>query len=178
MVRVFFVSLSLSLAASGGQFSAQGQGKGREMKTRIVDKNGVKLEVSVSAKNVAGTEILCKVSLLNNSGEVFDYEHKRKSNYRQFEVVVRNPEGQVVPYTAFGRFALGGEMVDGSSVIKQFAKGNVLSHQYNLSRLFDLTIPGKYSVSVKRVLNEDKQKKDQFSIELSGFEFDVSEPAN
>jgi hypothetical protein len=53
-----------------------------------------------------------------------------------------------------------------------------LSHQYNLSRLFDLTIPGKYSVSVKRILNEDKQKKDQFSIELSGFEFDVSEPAN
>jgi hypothetical protein len=84
----------------------------------------------------------------------------------------------VVPYTAFGKFALGGEDGGGSSVIKQFAKGNVLSHQYNLSRLFDLTIPGTYKMSVRRDLNEDKLKKDRFTIEISNIEFNVSESAN
>jgi hypothetical protein len=107
---------------------------------------------------------------------VFNYEHKQKSNYRQFKVVIRNADGQVVPYTAFGKFALGGEESSpGSSVIKQFGNGQILSQQYNLSRLFDLTIPGKYTISVKRTLNEEKQKKDQFSIDVSNVELNVLE---
>src|SRR5207244_940982 len=118
-----------------------------------------------------------KVSLTNNSKEVFDYEHKRKTRYRQFKIVVRNPDGKVVPYTAFGAFALGGEEdAPGSSVTKQLTKGSVLSHRYNLSRLFDLTIPGKYTISVRRDLNEDKQKKDQISIEVLNVAFNVEEP--
>lgn len=177
MIRFLLVLLLVIAPYSGARFSAQGPKKHSAMTTRTVEKKGVKLEVSLPATSVAGTEIPCKVSLTNTSNEVFDYEHRRKSNYRQFQVVVRNERGDIVPYTAFGNHVLAGEMLDGSSVVKQLTKGSVLTHQYNLSRLFDLTIPGKYRISVQRVLNEEKQKNDQLVIELPVIEFDVSEPS-
>jgi hypothetical protein len=156
---------------------AQHAKKGRAMNTKEVDKHGVKLRLSVPAQNRAGTEILCDVSLINASASrEFDYESKQKANYRKFKLVIRDAKGKVVPYTRFGSSALGGDEYDrGSSVVKKLAMGETLAQQYNLSRFFDLTVPGKYTINVSRMLNEYEKKENQFSIDAE-LAFDVVDP--
>ena len=116
---------------------------------KIVEKQGVSLRVSLPEKCVAGNAILCEVSLVNTGKEEVEYEHI--SDYKDFALEVRDASGAVMPLTRFGKAVLwDNEGERKKSNRRKLLTGKKLVRQYNLSRLFDVTMTGDYTITVTR----------------------------
>lgn len=71
-----------------------------------------------------------------------------------YEITVLLPDGNHAPFTLFGQRSLEGSK-DGSRSLAQLTSGDQLSAEFELSRIFDMTLSGKYKVFVQRKVWKD-----------------------
>ncbi len=138
-------------------------------------KNHVEIVLKIKKKQLAGDPILLNITL-NNKGKK-QATHGYTNFYRDFRIIVKEPSGKEVPFTKFGKHRIGKtRKIEEVFVFdhKPLAPGQSYCAIFNLSLLFDLTLPGTYRVSVAKEI--DPFKPTEFTLEVSGLEFKVSEP--
>lgn len=119
---------------------------------RTVTVGQVSLRVSIAARCVAGHEILCEVSMTNAGNREVSYGHI--SAYKDFAVEVKNTTNGPVPLTLFGKLNQEGEVWRIKHTLRKLLPGKTLSCRYNLSRFFDLSVSGDYTLTVSREINQ------------------------
>jgi len=135
-------------------------------------KNGnLSLRVSLSTTRRAGESIWCEVGLINGGQADVSYHHI--SEWRLFLIAIAL-NGQDVPLTQFGKIELSNNEGNAKrSVLKKVRPGEQLVRRYNLARLFDLSLEGKYELSVAKELEENKKK---IVVKAEKIELMVEEP--
>ncbi len=142
--------------------------------SKTVQRRGVTLTLSMPGEWVADSPVWCDVCLRNNGEAAATYGHT--SDYKAFTITVFEANGQAVPLTRFGKIVIGGEPGEYKKFItRALLPGQTLSRRYNLSRLFDLTVCGRYWITARREINEN-QLGYHAVLELTDFPFTVREP--
>ncbi len=172
--RVSVVFL-MTMAIHGAPAVAQDQhplpgGKDR-WATKTVARNGIELSVEVDRQSFAGGALVIRVTIRNNGK---DELRVMGSGHRAFAINVLGQDRTPVPMTRFFQKKLVGESTGGKS--PTLSPGNAYySKVYNLSRLFDLTMSGQYTVSVSKTYYSPDMSQNA-SLEVADFGFKVREP--
>ena len=172
--RFFVVSLASLTMLHGVTAGEQDQpplpgGKDR-WATKTVARNGIELSVEVDRQSFAGGALVIRVTIRNNGK---DEPRVRGSGHRAFAIKVLSQDRTPVPMTRFFQKKLVGEGTGGK--LPTVTPGTYRSKVYNLSRLFDLTVSGQYSVSVsKKYYSLDMSQST--SLEVTDVGFKVREP--
>jgi hypothetical protein len=110
------------------------------------------LNIEAEAPSVAsGGKIVLQIMLANISDSALVFGQRMRPDQAEWDyrIDVRNEKGEAVAETAYGRIRL--EVVTlFSSQMKTVAPGHSLKEEVTLSKLYDLTIPGRYTVQVSR----------------------------
>jgi hypothetical protein len=147
--------------------------KGPEMiEVKSITDGTLALKVSFSKACLTGESIWCDISVANKGQKNVSYEHI--SDYRDFIIHVADAAGQPLPLTRFGNTVIAGNSGELKKVtIKFLAPGENLFRHYNLARLFDLTVAGKYTLTISREIDDQSEKH---VLKVESIEFTVSEP--
>jgi len=134
-------------------------------------KNDIEIVVKVRGENVAGDGVNVDISLTNRGAQEVGYIHA--DFYHDFRFEVLTHDGEKVPYTRLGQ-----ALFENSDVRKvgesKLPPGKSHSICYNIGLLFDLSMPGKYRLGVKKGIGGTKTES--FGLEVSELEFRVSPP--
>lgn len=123
-------------------------------KNKVEGGDPVRIVVDVPQKPVAGQAMEIKLTLQNDSGKDILCAHG--SPYRDFSIVVKDFAGTNVPMTKFGQQVMQGNPRDSyKRNVKPLPSGKSTQVCLNIARLFDLTIAGKYTISVSRTIDEN-----------------------
>jgi hypothetical protein len=113
--------------------------------------------LNISAKDDtvrAGSEVRVKIVLTNTSNREIYIIHEKASDVGEqagFTLDVRDAGGMVVPFTRYGQLFFNHEAVTlGAPSPFDLKPGKTLKDEIIVSKLFDLSKPGKYSIQVKR----------------------------
>ena len=101
---------------------------------------------SVAQESLAGANVNLDIKVKNNSKE--DVEFFAKGKYWDFDLKLSDSKGQSVPLTRFGKIVYGGSRREGSGLIETLAPGKEMKDTLNVSRVFDLTMEGEYTLTV------------------------------
>ena len=109
----------------------------------------VSLQVLLASTNYIGTNIMCEICWTNGSNQEIGYSYE--TYYRVFNVEIKNARGVAIPLTSFGEAEMGGA----KNVCKlrssmRLSPKESLVQRYDLAKLFKLTIPGVYTMTVSR----------------------------
>jgi len=117
----------------------------------ISEGKGVHLVVDVPPKPFAGTEIVIKLIVQNDSNEEIWFAETLL--FRDYSFEIKDSSGTIVPMTRFGRLIFAGDnSEEGRRISRELASGKNISEGFNIARLWDLTISGRYNVSVSRTV--------------------------
>lgn len=158
---------------------ADGQPKGKKMDenraTVAVEMRSIEFSVDLPKKSVAGNSLDMIVQLKNQSKEEIGFYN---STFRSLRLKVIDAKGVPVPLTRYGQRTLGDSdaSAEAGRRTKFVAPGKSISETVNLARLFDLSVPGEYKVSLKRIVNEDSPIRPVLNLELQDLKFAVIEP--
>ncbi|HEX5733475.1 MAG TPA: hypothetical protein VF131_11635 [Blastocatellia bacterium] len=97
---------------------------------------------------IPGEPILLKVVVRNNTqNTIFIVDTRNPA--RDFKFDVRNEEGESVALTKDGE-----DLVNNTAIFRRVAveikPGKEVEHSFTINKLFEMTVPGTYSVTVKR----------------------------
>jgi uncharacterized protein (DUF58 family) len=114
--------------------------------------------LNISAKDdtvPAGSTVKVEIVLTNTSNRVIYIIHEKAPDAGEqagFTLDVRNADGSVVAFTRYGQKFFNHEAVFlGAPAPFALKPGNPLKDEIVVSKLFDLSKPGKYSIQVKRL---------------------------
>lgn len=107
--------------------------------------HGVKMAVKTGTVYAGGTSVELTILVTNTSGAVA--EVGQSDTYKMFGIVVEC-DGKAVPLTSWGRRQLS-SAGESSFYGMKLGDGEVRPYKIPLSRLFDLSEEGKYSVAVQ-----------------------------
>ena len=97
---------------------------------------------------IPGAPILLKVVVRNNTEKPFLLVDTRRPE-RDFQLGVRDEEGQSVALTKEGE-----GLVNNTAIFRRVAveikPGEKVEHSFTINKLFEMTVPGTYSVTIKR----------------------------
>lgn len=111
------------------------------------EKNGVTLSVHVPPQGVISSPFRIRVDLVNHSQQPAFYELGELGP--NFHVVIRDSEGKALPLTGYGHLRFPPEYaIKEPFIIAPIPAGGTRSFLLNLPRCYDLSIAGKYRVSV------------------------------
>lgn len=131
----------------------------------------VSLRVSIAGRCVAGEIISCEISMTNAGKKELSYGHV--SDYNDFVVEIKDTSGATIPLTRFGKATLAGDSGERKKLsTKRLLPGETLMRRYNLSRLFDLSVSGDYTITVSREINEN-QGSDHIVLKVESMSFKV-----
>lgn len=108
--------------------------------------------ISIMAKNAVvspGDPIILTISLKNVGTE--DIRVLETAPLAAYAIEVLGPNGEKVPLTLYGKLSLESHRL-GSRSVSILKPGAESSVEIHLNRMFDFTIPGKYTVSVQRAI--------------------------
>jgi len=116
--------------------------------------SGLELEVCVPEQSQVGSEIICTVSVTNMSKNSIEYtwhgsgDFRSYSQFRHFFVDIKDSGGKLVPRTRFGKMIA--EAGHDSKVVTYTLKpgASIGAIPFNLTRVFDLSISGEYSIEI------------------------------
>lgn len=185
-LSTFAIALTIAFLVLGGprdewtrraQGWETGGGDEQDEKGMIRERTTLKsivLEVSASRFGVAGREMPIELALKNEGTRAIAYGYR--GSLRGFAIVILDQKGNRVPLTRWGEMRLGdNDGETGKYVIRDLMPNEVLTININLSRYFDLTMPGTYSLYANwdaEPSSEDRNIK--LVIEILNFE--VVEP--
>jgi hypothetical protein len=107
--------------------------------------------------------------------EAVTFRMRYPRDYSEVKVTVWDAQRKPVPYTRFGKVASGDGPGRGSMAFIDLGPGKSRTVTLNLARMFDLTIPGQYSASVRWTLNEDKAADELIDLRLEKLAFKIAE---
>jgi hypothetical protein len=142
-------------------------------------KNHVEMRLKIKPKQVAGDPILLEITVTNRGRELVRHG-PTDASYRDFRVNIIEPSEKEVPFTRFGEQRC--RKIKPTEFTKFNPKpikpGESYSVTFNLSLLFDLTLPGTYRAKVETEVYPLGSPKEstEFTLEVTGLEFKVSEP--
>jgi hypothetical protein len=129
--------------------SAGAQPGNTGVSTKTVEIKGVSLTASVPQASVAGSTIELKIKVQNNSRETVGYRWYGK--YVDYELKVVNSKGKAARLTEYGEIAYGPTRGSGSGLAGlQLDPEKHFEVKLHLTAVFDLTMPGDYTLSVRR----------------------------
>ncbi len=99
-----------------------------------------------------GESVVLDLALHNNGSQPFRYFSAFEES--AFQITVTDEAGRSVPRTALGERVLTLPMSVEHNELESLAPGQTLPYRFNLAHLFDLSRAGTYTVSVRRVLND------------------------
>lgn len=108
--------------------------------------------ISIIAKNEVvspGEPIILTISLKNVG--TADIRVLETAPLAAYDIEVLGPNGEKVPLTLYGKISLESNR-EGSRSVSILKPGAESSVEIHLNRMFDFTIPGKYTVSVQRAI--------------------------
>ncbi|MHC4982694.1 MAG: hypothetical protein ACYTF6_05955 [Planctomycetota bacterium] len=167
-----------SLALAPGE--EQAPTEGAETASKYVEKKAVQNDVELAARmnkaNVAGQPIELRISVTNNSERTIQHG-PLDAAYADFRMKIQDASGQKVPFTRFGqkRCRTQKPMDFFLFSARPIGPGACYRITFDLSLLFDLTIAGKYTVSVETEIYSERIGDYEFTIKADGLEFEVSE---
>ncbi|MCI0682353.1 MAG: hypothetical protein L0Y71_09630 [Gemmataceae bacterium] len=144
--------LGLLLALHLSSLCLGGQDPGGVTEPKVVrDKTrqqGVELIASMRAETIAGSHLLLRLELDNQGTKDMGYV-RYFPKYRDVVLAVHDSTGKAVPLTRFGKFVYGAGRGEGSAATPRLKPGKSHIMNLNLARVFDLTIPGEYTLTVR-----------------------------
>jgi hypothetical protein len=104
-----------------------------------------------SASVTSGDKIVLRITLTNTSEKDLGFRQRARADEAEWDysIEVRDEKGDAASQTNFGRNRLK-MMTMFSARVKTVNPGQSLKEEVTLSKLFDLTIPGRYTVQVSR----------------------------
>jgi hypothetical protein len=169
-----YVLICVTLLSLYGFSAAKWKEKSMENETvQSIVQSNVVLSVTLPKVSIAGERVNIELSLENKGEE--DILYASISKYRDYELQVYDEKKKEVPMTRFGTLAIGADHGERWKFNqKKLASNKRLSSVVDLARLFDLTLPGEYTLNVKRVVNENLLGK-EMALEVKGVLFTISE---
>ncbi len=168
-----FASALMSWAGTAG--ASETSGNVREVKAVS---NAIELAVALPEKGTAGEALPMTITLKNAGRATVTYGHV--AGIGDYELAVKDAEGKAVPVTRFGKWWLetvgGAGEERGKYVIRKLEPGQSVSIAANLARLFDLSVAGKYTLTVGRKLNADNADGRAFTVRTGDIPFEMVEP--
>lgn len=169
------VVLLVALAVHGAPAGAQDQHPlpgGKDRWTRkTAAQDGVELSVEVERQSFAGGALPIRVTIRNNGkGKL---RHVEPGIYQVFTIKVVDQDGAPVRMTRFGQKRLVGKGAGGKTLT--LSPGSHYAMVYNLSRLFDLSVSGHYSVNVRKTCYSLDMSQ-SVKLEVADVGFEVREP--
>jgi hypothetical protein len=140
--------------------------------------NAVELTVALTEKGVAGEALPITITLRNAGRAVVTYGEV--AGIGDYKLAVKDAEGKAIPVTRYGKWWL--ETVGGGGgerykyVIRKLEPGQSMSLSANLTRLYDLTVAGKYTLVVSRKINADNADGQAFTVQTEAIPFEIVEP--
>ncbi len=135
-------------------------------------KNDIELKVEIPRKAIAGTEIKIRLLMTNKGKEVVTYGES--TELRGFDIKLVDNDYSPVSTTKYWD-AIGGNSANSRYVIRELAPGATKIVDFNISRVFDVTVAGDYFLTVSRMFNV--LTKNKFSIEVSKAKVVINEPS-
>ncbi|MCI0682351.1 MAG: hypothetical protein L0Y71_09620 [Gemmataceae bacterium] len=168
--------LLASLIANTMYSSQEGPGKVKlpkmvEMKT--VHERLVMVGAMPEASS-AGSEVFVKVDVKNQRNEDMRYVH-RHSSYLDIGLAVHDVHGKAVPLTRFGQWAYGAARDGGSASLPLLKPEKQVVVHLNLARVFDLSLPGEYSLSVTWYFVQDQPPRNGVYLRIEKLRFRIVE---
>jgi len=124
--------------------------------TTAKEGKGVHIVVDVPKESYAGNAITITMKLQNDSDIDFIYTIERGYEYKFFSIEVNDSTGAIVPKTRFAQQIWPDNPMHqppSSDIFCSLAPGDSYNRSLNIARIFDLTIVGKYTVSVSKYFN-------------------------
>jgi hypothetical protein len=161
-----------------GRIDGQPDGaqKMEEKKTTLaVAMRDIEFSIALPKKSLAGNGLDLVVALKNQSKEEVGFYN---GTFRSLSLKMVDAKGAPVNLTRFGERTIGesAAKAEGGRRTIFVAPGKSITETINLARLFDLSVPGDYKVSLKRVLNEDSPLRPVMPLEIKDIAFKVVEP--
>ena len=142
-------------------------------------KNGIELGLEMKRKQVAGDPIMLKVSVTNKGKRVVQHG-PTDASYRDVRIKIVHSSGKDIPFTRFGKQRCGKRKPTDFWKFnpKPIKPGGTYSVTFNLSLLFDLTLPGTYHANVETEIYplDSSKNSTEFTMKVSELEFKVSYP--
>ena len=164
------LSLALAMAIPIDVGTMSGQ-PSATVTTASASDRGVELSVHYPAKASAGEAIKVWLVLANRSQTDVSYGHV--SDYMDFAVQVIDVSGSRVGWTRFGQEKLINSPVADKLVTRLLRPGEELRFEFNLTRVFDLTVSGVYEMSASRAINENLTTKT--TLHVTGLRIEILE---
>jgi hypothetical protein len=136
----------------------------------------VRFSVALPAKTVAGNSLNLVLTVTNEGKEEVGF---LIGHYRDLNLKVLDAKGTAVGLTRYGQWAIGKEgesTPNGRRVTKLVPPGKSYSETVNLARLFDLSISGDYTLSLKRIVIEYSKSRPEIALGIKDVSFKVVEP--
>lgn len=140
-----------------------GIGDEKAKKTKNVEKqvseSGIVMTASMPEESMAGSAVNLRIRIQNKSkNEVIFTVMEKYSDYE--DVKLLDAKGRPVPLTQFGALMYGGRRWRvGSSLLWRLGEGEHREDTLNLSRVFDLSEPGQYTLSISAAVAAEKTVK-------------------
>jgi len=161
-------------AATGGESPTDAEAKQQDAPNeRTVVESGIELKIAADTEGPAGGPVELTV-VLTNRGEKPVY-HYHIAYYNDFTFEVKDRKGQPVPFTTFGKGVQGSGWI-GSRTTQRLDPGESYSVRFNLARMFDLSMPGKYEVGVGKKMILDPRTGEEMPLKVGGLRITLTEP--
>jgi hypothetical protein len=175
-VAIILVALALAGVVLG-QSEKEAQNEEQATASSWVEKtassNGVELSAKVMRCQDAGHPILVVVNLSGSKGIPVNSFYGLPCDFLRFTIV--DEDNDVVPLTRYGKAYFASQLAEvNREVIWTPVAEEPCKLEFDISRLFDLTLPGKYRIAVTKDMQP--VTGDQFTIVLEALEFEVTEP--
>lgn len=108
-----------------------------ESKNHTVE-SGLPIQIHIVLKNTTNREFTVFRSFGGVSGEHY------------YSISVTGPDGNPAALTEYGAVAIGHPPIAGSKMMKNVAPGEDVDEYMTISRMFDMSAPGTYTVQVSR----------------------------
>jgi hypothetical protein len=121
----------------------------RKSKTRCVstEKSGVQLSVCLPETAVVGSEITCRVTLINVSKKTIAFDHSQWPPFGDFDFKIESAWGSV-RRNKYGDLLMSEPPLFGRSQRMDIEPGSSISSTYNMTRFFDMSMSGSYLITV------------------------------
>lgn len=161
--RFVFLCCALVVAHGYGDSAIGEEAK----KTRTIEKKviqkGVMIVASMPEESICGSGVNVKVQVENQSKQ--DIEFYWVGKYEVYNLEMHDPMGKAVPLTRFGKIVSAPGRGSGGAALATLAAGARKEAVLNLARVFDLTQPGEYTLTVSHVAaSQVKVEKMKFRI--------------
>jgi hypothetical protein len=147
-------------------------GEPKTLQKEVVEQ-GVSMVAILPEESVAGSTINLKIKTKNVGNE--DLRGFTQGKYWDFDLGLIDSKGQAVPFTRFGKHAFGFLKPNGPGVSYKFAKGDEVNVTLNIARVFDLSQPGEYSLTIGRGYSKYGKTDKGIAVKIEKMTFKVSE---